>query len=87
MATSLADRAEAAAMQVRTITGSSVGLAVLTDKNEEDRPIMGFGLVTPGSTQSQERGYGGPPEYVTTWASTLAFDRLRRWLLRERDQE
>ncbi len=87
MATSLADRAEAAAMQVRTTTGASVGLAVLTDKNEEDRPIMGVGLVTPGSTQSQERGYGGPPEYVTTWASTLAFDRLRRWLLRERDQE
>ncbi len=87
MATSMADRAEAAAMQIRTITGASVGLAVLTDKNEEGRPIMGFGLVTPGSTQSQERGYGGPPEYVTTWASTLAFDRLRRWLLRERDQE
>jgi len=87
MATSLADRAEAAAMQVRTFTGASVGLAVLTDKNEEDRPIMGFGLVTPESTQSQERGYGGPPEYVTTWASTLAFDRLRRWLLRERDRE
>ena len=82
LASSLADRAEAAARQIRKNSGASVGLAVLSEADTEGRPTMAFGIVTPGSSQSQERGYGGPPDYVNKWAGTLILDRLRRWLLR-----
>ena len=82
LASSLADRAEAAARQIRKSSGASVGLAVLSEADKEGRPTMAFGIVTPGSSHSQERGYGGPPDYVNKWAGTLILDRLRRWLLR-----
>jgi hypothetical protein len=61
-----------------------LGLAVLTEKNEE-RLLLAYGLSTPGGAMSQERGYGGPPEYASTWAVTTALDRLRRWVVRRED--
>jgi hypothetical protein len=78
----LGDRAEDAAEQIRQAAGTSVGLAVLSEWNDERWPTMAIALSTGSGTQSQERGYGGPPEHLITWASTLALDRLRRSLLR-----
>jgi nicotinamide-nucleotide amidase len=80
---SLVDRANAVAGRIRAISGTTVALGVLVQQDEEGRPVVAFSLVTPNDVRGQERGYGGPPEYVATWASTWAFDRLRRWLLRE----
>jgi nicotinamide-nucleotide amidase len=80
---SLVDRANAVAGRIRAISGTTVALGVLVQQDEEGQPVVAFSLVTPNDVQGQARGYGGPPEYVAIWASTWAFDRLRRWLLRE----
>ncbi len=77
----LGDRAEEAAEEVRQAAGTSVGLAVLSELNDEGWPTMAIALSTDSGKQSRERGYGGPPEHLITWASTLALDRLRRSLL------
>jgi nicotinamide-nucleotide amidase len=80
---SLVDRAEAAARRIRAISGTSVALCVLVQQDEAGQPVLAFSVVTPRDVQGHARGYGGPPEYVATWGITWAFDRLRRWLLRE----
>lgn len=78
----LVDRAEAAARQVRDMSQADMGLSILVEHDEIGRPMMGTAVVTGAGQQCHERGYGGPPEYATVWASTVALDRLRRWLLR-----
>lgn len=78
----LAERAESAARQARLAAKARLGLAVLVEREESGRSVIGFALSAPDAGESQERGYGGPPEYLSTWASTRAIDRLRRWLLR-----
>ncbi len=80
---SLVDRAQAAARRIRALGGTSVALCVLVQQDEAGQPALAFSVVTPKDVQGQARGYGGPPEYVATWGITWAFDRLRRWLLRE----
>jgi competence/damage-inducible protein CinA-like protein len=79
---SLADRAEMVAEHIRARNDARVGLAVITEQDQDGRPVIAFGIVTPEGDQSEERGYGGPSEYVSRWAATLTLDRLRRWLLR-----
>jgi hypothetical protein len=81
--TSLADRAAAVAESVRMIAGASVGLAMLAEQ-KGGRLRLAYGLATPEGTRSQDRGYGGPPEYASTWVATVAFDRLRRSLQRRK---
>ena len=81
MELSLGERAQLAAKQVRSATKVSVGLAVLVELDKDKQLVMGVGLVTPAGHQSWQRGYGGPPECIAQWASTRAFDYLRRWLL------
>jgi nicotinamide-nucleotide amidase len=78
----LTERAESAARQARLAARARLGLAVLAEREESGRSVIGFALSAPDARESQERGYGGPPEYLSTWASTRAIDRLRRWLLR-----
>lgn len=78
---SLAERAEKIAELIRMKSDAKVGLAVLAIQDQDGRPIMAFGMVTPDGSRSQERGYGGPSEYISKWSATSILDWLRRWLL------
>ncbi|NOR82989.1 MAG: CinA family nicotinamide mononucleotide deamidase-related protein, partial [Ardenticatenales bacterium] len=55
----LGDRAEEAAEQIRHAAGTSVGLVVLSEWNDEGWPTMAIALSAGSGKQSQERGYGG----------------------------
>lgn len=77
----LKDRAQAAASRIRTMSGAEVGLSVLVE-NDNGYPIfLGLAFTTSSGQRSIARQYGGPPENAILWASTTAFDLLRRWFL------
>jgi nicotinamide-nucleotide amidase len=78
---SLADRARLAGEWVRGMADTDLGLGVLVETNCDGRLLLAVGIADGERAVSWTRGYGGPPEYVQRWASTYAFDRLRRHLL------
>ncbi len=76
-----AERAEAAAQRIRGGSNGGVALCMLVEQDKDGRPSAAYAMITAADVRVQSRGYGGPPEYVAAWITTLAFDRLRRWLL------
>ena len=81
---SLAARVTLAASKMRTLLHADLSLVVLVEQDEGGHPMVALAISSQREAASCERGYGGPPEYLNTWACTTGFSWLRQWLLREK---
>jgi hypothetical protein len=62
------------------MTQADIGLSVIVERNKREL-YMSAALSTATDVKTRSRSYAGPPESISEWASTTAFDLLRRWLL------
>ncbi|MBN1315370.1 MAG: hypothetical protein JXA42_07880, partial [Anaerolineales bacterium] len=76
----LEECAKTAAKKICENFGSYIGLSLIVERNDSGLD-MAAALSTKTDVKTRSRSYAGPPENVSTWGSTTAFDLLRRWLI------
>lgn len=79
---SLEYRASAIAKRIREQSRADIGLSVLIEPDDGGNTHMASSFSTRDGETTRSRGYAGPPESASTWASTTAFDLVRRWLIK-----